>query len=74
MAMGNFGYFGLARLRSGVSLAQANEEINALQDTISAGLAADEKVTLSTVFTPFRLRPHHPQQLHPRRHLARLND
>ena len=53
-AMGDFNYFGLARLKPGVSAAQANGEINALQHTISAGLAAEEKGTLSAVLTPFQ--------------------
>ena len=52
--MGDFNYFGLARLKPGVSAAQANAEINSLQHTISAGLPADEKGTLSAVFTPFQ--------------------
>jgi predicted permease len=53
-AMGDFNYFGLARLKPGVSAAQANGEINALQHTISAGLSAEEKATLSAVLTPFQ--------------------
>jgi predicted permease len=53
-AMGDFNYFGLARLKPGVSIAQANAEINALQHTISVGLSADEKGTLSAVLTPFQ--------------------
>ncbi|MBV8672659.1 MAG: ABC transporter permease [Acidobacteriaceae bacterium] len=53
-AMGDFDYFGLARLNPGVSVAQANAEINALQHTISAGLSAEEKGTLSAVLTPFQ--------------------
>jgi predicted permease len=53
-AMGDFNYFGLARLKPGVSLSQASSEINALQHTISASLPADEKGTLSIVLTPFQ--------------------
>ena len=53
-AMGDFNYFGLARLKPGVSAAQANAEVNALQRTISARLSADEKATLSVAFTPFQ--------------------
>ncbi len=53
-AMGDFNYFGLARLKPGVSVAQASAEINALQHTIVAGLAADQKATLSAVLTPFQ--------------------
>lgn len=50
--MGDFNYFGIARLKPGVSVAQASAEINALQHTISVGLSADEKGTLSAVLTP----------------------
>ncbi len=53
-AMGDFNYFGLARLKRGVSVDQANGEIDALQHTISAGLASDEQGTLSAVLTPFQ--------------------
>ncbi len=53
-AMGDFNYFGLARLKPGVSVAQANAEINALQHTIMGSLAADEKATLSATLTPFQ--------------------
>ena len=53
-AMGDFNYFGLARLRPGVTVAQANAELDALQHTISASLPLDEKATLSAVLTPFQ--------------------
>jgi predicted permease len=53
-AMGDFDYFGLARLKPGVSVAQANAEINALQHTITASLSAEEKGTLSAELTPFQ--------------------
>ncbi len=52
--MGDFNYFGLARLRPGVSVAQANAEINALQRTITSTLSGDEKGTLSAALTPFQ--------------------
>ncbi len=52
--MGDFNYFGLARLRPGVSVAQATAELDALQHTISEHLAADEKATLATALTPFQ--------------------
>jgi len=52
--MGDFNYFGLALLKPDVSLAQASAEINALQHTISAGLSAEEKGTLSAELTPFQ--------------------
>ena len=52
--MGDFDYFGLARLKPGVSVAQANAEINALQHTICASLSAEEKGTLSAELTPFQ--------------------
>jgi predicted permease len=53
-AMGDFDYFGLARLKPGVSVAQANAEINALQHTIMRSLSAEEKGTLSATLTPFQ--------------------
>jgi predicted permease len=53
-AMGDFNYFGLARLKPGVSVGQANAEINALQRTIMASLSAEEKGTLSATMTPFQ--------------------
>jgi predicted permease len=53
-AMGEFNYFGLARLKPGVSLAQANAEINALQHTITGSLTGEEKATLSATLTPFQ--------------------
>jgi predicted permease len=53
-AMGDFDYFGLARLKPGVSVPQATAEINALQHTIMGSLAADEKATLSASLTPFQ--------------------
>jgi predicted permease len=53
-AMGEFDYFGLARLKPGVSLAQANAEINALQHTITGSLSGEEKATLSATLTPFQ--------------------
>lgn len=52
--MGDFNYFGLARLRPGVSIAQAGAELNALQHTISASLSAQEKGTLSASLIPFQ--------------------
>src|SRR3984885_566209 len=52
--MGDFNYFGLARLKPGVSVAQANAEIDALQRTIMGTLAANEKATLSAALTPFQ--------------------
>jgi predicted permease len=52
--MGDFNYFGLARLKPGVSVAQANAEINSLQHSIQAGLSAQERATLSAVLTPFQ--------------------
>ena len=41
--MGEFNYFGLARLKPGVSVAQANAEINALQRTITGTLSGERK-------------------------------
>jgi len=53
-AMGDFNYFGLARLKPGVSVVQANADINALQHTIISSLPADERATLSAVLSPFQ--------------------
>ncbi len=53
-AMGDFNYFGLARLKPGVSMAQANAEINALQRTITGTLSGNERATLSAALTPFQ--------------------
>jgi putative ABC transport system permease protein len=52
--MGDFNYFGLARLKPGVSASQANAEMNLLEQGIAAKLAADEKATLAAVLTPFQ--------------------
>jgi predicted permease len=52
--MGDFDYFGLARLKPGVSVAQANEEINALQRTITGTLTGNEKATLSAALKGFQ--------------------
>jgi macrolide transport system ATP-binding/permease protein len=53
-AMGDFNYFGVARLKPGVSVVQANADINVLQHTIMASLSAEEKGTLSATLTPFQ--------------------
>lgn len=53
-AMGDFNYFSIARLRTRVTAAQANAELDALQHAISASLPPDEKGTLSGVITPFQ--------------------
>ena len=52
--MGDLNYFGLARLRAGVSIAAANADLNTLQHTIAANLPPDEKATLSAKLTPFQ--------------------
>jgi predicted permease len=52
--MGDFDYFGLARLKPGVSVVQANAEIDALQRTITGTLSGNEKATLSAALTPFQ--------------------
>jgi predicted permease len=54
--MGDFDYYGLARLKPGVSVAQASAEINALQGSIMSKLSADEKATISATLTPFQLQ------------------
>jgi len=53
-AMGDFDYFGLARLKPGVSVPQASAEINALEHTIMGRLSVEEKATLSATLTPFQ--------------------
>ncbi len=53
-AMGDFDYFGLARLKPGVSVAQAAAELNALDRTIMAGLAPEERATLSAELMPYQ--------------------
>jgi predicted permease len=55
-AMGDFDYFGLARLKPGVSVVQASAEINALQRSIMGRLSAEEKATISATLTPFQLQ------------------
>ncbi|MFZ1013421.1 MAG: ABC transporter permease [Terracidiphilus sp.] len=52
--MGDLNYFGLARLKAGVSVAAATADLDALQHTISVNLPADEKATLSIALTPFQ--------------------
>jgi predicted permease len=52
--MGDFNYFGLARLKTGTSVAMASADLNALQHTIGANLPADAKATLSAEVTPFQ--------------------
>jgi predicted permease len=51
---GDFNYPGLARLKQGISIAQAQSELNALQHSFSATLPADEKMTLSAILIPFQ--------------------
>ena len=51
---GDFNYPGLARLKPGISVAQAQAELNGLQHGISASLPADEKMTLSAILIPFQ--------------------
>ncbi len=52
--MGDLNYFGLARLKPGVTVAAANAELDAEQHEISASLPADQKATLSAVLTPWQ--------------------
>jgi macrolide transport system ATP-binding/permease protein len=51
---GDFDYPGLARLKPGVSVAQAQDELNGLQHSFSATLSANEKMTLSAILIPFQ--------------------
>ena len=52
--MGDFNYFGLGRLKPGVTVAAATADLDALQHTISARLPANEKAMLSVELTPFQ--------------------
>lgn len=52
--MGDLNYFGLGRLKPGISAAAARADLDALQHTISVNLPADEKATLSAAVTPFQ--------------------
>lgn len=52
--MGDLNYFGLARLKPGVSIAAATADLDALQHTISEHLPPDEKATLSVAMTAFQ--------------------
>ncbi len=52
--MGDLNYFGLARLKPGVSVAAANEELNAEQHAIASTLPPNEKATLAAVLTPWQ--------------------
>lgn len=52
--MGDLNYFGLARLKPGVSVSAATADLDALQHTISLNLPPDEKATLSVALTPFQ--------------------
>ncbi|WP_446745201.1 ABC transporter permease [Silvibacterium acidisoli] len=51
---GDFDYFGLARLKAGVSGSETSAEINALQQRIADNLPADAKSHLAAVITPFQ--------------------
>jgi predicted permease len=52
--VGDFDYPGLARLKPGVSVAQAQAELDGLQHSISASLSAYQKMTLSAILIPFQ--------------------
>ena len=52
--MGDLNYFALARLKAGISMAAASEELNELQRIITVSLPADEKATLSAQIMPFQ--------------------
>jgi len=52
--VGSFNYFGLARLKPGISGAQATAELDALQHSISSSLSSKEKMTLSAVLMLFQ--------------------
>jgi len=52
--MGDLNYFGLGRLKAGVSVAAAGADLDVLQKTIGDHLPADEKATLSIALTGFQ--------------------
>ena len=52
--MGDFNYIGLGLLKPGVSIAQATDEIDALQKTITDSLVGEERATLSAALLPFQ--------------------
>ncbi|MFP5226266.1 MAG: ABC transporter permease [Acidobacteriota bacterium] len=52
--MGDLNFFGLARMKPGVSLAAATAELDAEQHAIAATLPPDEKATLSAELTPWQ--------------------
>ncbi|HUD57364.1 MAG TPA: ABC transporter permease [Terracidiphilus sp.] len=52
--MGDLNYFGLGRLKTGISVAAATADLDTLQHTISANLPADEMATLSAALMPFQ--------------------
>jgi macrolide transport system ATP-binding/permease protein len=52
--MGDLNYFGLGRLKPGVSIIAAGAELNALQRRISDSLPADEEATLSSLIAPYK--------------------
>lgn len=52
--MGDLNYFGLARLKPGVTIARATEELDTLQHTIASSLPANEKATLAVALKPWQ--------------------
>lgn len=52
--MGDFNYYGVARLNPGVTMAEARGEINALEKRIQSTLPADEKATLTATLTSLK--------------------
>ena len=52
--MGDMNYFGLARMKPGISLAAAAAELDTLQHAIAVNLPPNEKATLSVQLTPFQ--------------------
>jgi predicted permease len=52
--MGDLNYFGLARLKPGVTIGQATEELDALQHSIAVNLPASEKATLAAALKPWQ--------------------
>ena len=53
-AMGDLNYFGLARMKQGVTVGAASADLDALQHRIAASLPADEKSTMGIALMPFQ--------------------
>ena len=54
VAMGAFNYEAFARMKPGVNISQATEDLNNLQRTIVSGLPSEQRAVLSIVITPLQ--------------------